>query len=116
MKEELYKYEASIDDLNQNIASAKNGREESDERSKLLEELAAKETQRAKNLTELEVFKDMDPDLFEKKKKETKDARIAVNRWTDNIYTLQSYCSDKFMIPKQDFNTQFNIPEDMDYV
>jgi hypothetical protein len=48
--------------------------------------------------------------------KATELAKEAVNRWTDNIYSVQSYCSQKFMIPRADFNKQFGIPEEIDYV
>lgn len=38
------------------------------------------------------------------------------NRWTDNIFTVQTYCSNQFSIPTADFNAQFGIPEDLDYI
>jgi hypothetical protein len=32
----------------------------------------------------------------------------------ENIFTFQSYCVDKFMVDRQEFNRNFNIPEDLD--
>jgi hypothetical protein len=48
--------------------------------------------------------------------KEVNVAKEAANRWTDNIFTLQSYCSNNYNIARSDFYTQFGLPEDLDYV
>ena len=45
-----------------------------------------------------------------------KELAASVNRWTENIFVLQSYCNNKFNINKADFAAQFEFPEDMDYV
>lgn len=46
----------------------------------------------------------------------TRVAKAGADRWTDNIFTLQSYCANTFNIDRSDFATQFGIPEDLDYV
>lgn len=61
-----------MDTLNQSILEAQEGREETEERQILLEEVQVKSAQKAKNSSELEVFRDMDPDLFELKSKSQK--------------------------------------------
>ena len=44
------------------------------------------------------------------------DGRALLTRyWLDNIYAMQSYCSNKFMISRADFDKQFNMPTEMDY-
>lgn len=72
---------------------------------------------------ELEMYKEFDPKLFKEKSKilvtleeQTEIARSGVNRWTDNIFTIQSYCTNKFMLPKSDFNKQFQISDELDYI
>jgi Leucine zipper with capping helix domain len=65
---------------------------------------------------ELDKYREMDPDLFEARKKILNDTNISINMWTENIFTLQSYCANKFNIARSDFNTQFGIPEELDYV
>lgn len=44
------------------------------------------------------------------------EARDAANRWTDNILTLRKWCSEKFGIEDEAFNSSFGVPEDFDYV
>jgi hypothetical protein len=64
----------------------------------------------------LDQFKEMDPDLFEQKQKKMIEAKAGADLWTDNIFTLQSYCANNFGIGRSDFATQFEVPEDLDYV
>ena len=65
MKAEIHKMKSQIEEINTQISEMKKGREETDERSALLSEMAEKDAFRQKNESELEVYKDMDPDLFE---------------------------------------------------
>lgn len=41
--------------------------------------------------------------------------REATNKWTDNIFAIQSWCKNKFDISEGCLNKQFNIPDDLDY-
>lgn len=82
----------------------------------MLQQLASIQSEFKKNTAEFDKIKDLDPEVFEAKKKEAQLAKDAANRWTDNIYSLQSYCSQKFGLASSDFNKQFEIPEDFDYV
>jgi hypothetical protein len=43
-------------------------------------------------------------------------AKDAANRWTDNIYAVQSFTNKKLNMASADFNRAFNIDADMDYV
>lgn len=45
-----------------------------------------------------------------------KEAKEGADRWTDNIFALQTYCANNFDIGRADFAVQFAIPEDFDYV
>lgn len=44
------------------------------------------------------------------------EAKAGADRWTDNIFALQSYCGNNFGLSKSDFDTQFGISEEFDYV
>lgn len=116
MNSEISKLKALQDDLNHQIGKAGEGREEGPERLDLLRRLTEVEAQNQQLKEELERLKDLDPDMFDEKKAEVKGLKEMGNRWTDNIFTLQSYCSNQFNISRQDFNSQFNIPEELDYV
>ena len=48
--------------------------------------------------------------------RQLREAKEAVDRWTDNVFALQSYCSNNFSISRADFAVQFGVPEDFDYI
>ncbi|KAJ3040701.1 Meiotic nuclear division protein 1 [Rhizophlyctis rosea] len=87
-----------------------------DERADMLERLHDAEALRKSYLKELEQFRDCDPAVLEAKELATTLAKDAANRWTDNIFALQSYCSRNFNITSQQFSEQFGIPEDFDSI
>lgn len=47
---------------------------------------------------------------------DTKDAKVAINKWTDNIFSLQSYVKNKLSVDPNTFNKNFGIPDDFDYI
>ena len=69
------------------------------------------------NLTaKIDKLLDTDPLLVETRKKEIKLAIISANRWTDNIYSVLSWCKRKFNIEEQKLEKTFEIPDDLDYI
>lgn len=116
MEGEIDKLKQMQVDLEQQIKVAIANRPEGDERAALQTRLADLESRNSAYNAELEQFKEMDPKLFAAKKKATEEAKNGVNRWTDNLFTIQSYCSNNFNISRTDFSNQFGIPEELDYV
>ncbi|KND04491.1 uncharacterized protein SPPG_00219 [Spizellomyces punctatus DAOM BR117] len=116
LEDEVNKLQEKRNELQLSISEAQGGREKTDERIVLLSQLAEAESLRKEHLAELERFRDCDPALLEAKEKATRVAKDAANRWTDNIFALQSYCSRTFNISSQQFYEQFNIPEDFDSI
>lgn len=87
-----------------------------DERTELLQNVAKKEELCQQLSEELEHFKECDPEVLEKMRKETKIAHEAANRWTDNIFTIKSWCTKKFGVEEKTIDKNFGIPEDFDYI
>ena len=52
----------------------------------------------------------------EKKKKEIVASKEAINRWTDNIFSVQSWCKIKFGIDNKTMCQNFGIPDELDYI
>ncbi|KAI8052968.1 meiotic nuclear division protein 1 [Syncephalis plumigaleata] len=101
--------EAAIEEANQRRVA-------SDHREQLLAALAEAEARNKEYTDELQQFKDNDPDTIEAKRKAAEISKQAANRWTDNIFALQAYCSRKFNIEQRELRKHFNIPEDFDNV
>ncbi|RIA86348.1 meiotic nuclear division protein 1 [Glomus cerebriforme] len=114
LTQELQKLKEKNAELQSNIGVAYGGREESDDRAVLLKKVAELETTNKKHQENLARFRECDPTLLEAKENHANIALECGNRWTENIFILQSYCSNKFNIERSDFNQQFGIPEDLD--
>nr|CAD1839284.1 unnamed protein product [Ananas comosus var. bracteatus] len=97
----------------------KKGREESDERVAALEELKAVELQHKKLNEELACYADNDPAALEALKNAIEIAHSAANRWTDNIFTLQQWCSTTFPQAKEQLDNMYKeagLTEDFEYL
>ncbi|KAI8592420.1 Meiotic nuclear division protein 1 [Geranomyces variabilis] len=114
LEDEHAKLTAKRQNLQSALVQAQAGREENEERSRILEQLAAAEAINRERRAELARFKDCDPTLIAAKEKAAVIAKEAANRWTDNIFALQSYCNRMYSIPSQQFAENFGIPEGFD--
>lgn len=97
----------------------KRGREDSDEREAALEELKAVELHHKKLKEELAAYVDSDPAAVEAMKDAIEVAHSAANRWTDNIFTLQQWCSTTFPQAKEQLEHMYRevgITEDFEYL
>lgn len=97
----------------------KRGREDTDEREDALEELKAVELLHKKLKEELAAYADSDPSALEAMKDATEVAHSAANRWTDNIFTLQQWCSTTFPQAKEQLEHMYKevgITEDFEYL
>eukprot|EP00050_Salpingoeca_kvevrii_P007756 m.298375 g.298375 ORF g.298375 m.298375 type:complete len:206 (-) comp13854_c0_seq1:144-761(-) len=57
-----------------------------------------------------------DPDVLRDKKRKAKVALEAANRWTDNVFTIKSFCQRKFGVDEATVNRQLGIKSDFDYI
>ncbi|XP_073432488.1 meiotic nuclear division protein 1 homolog isoform X2 [Dendrobates tinctorius] len=87
-----------------------------EERTKLAEKLAALRQQREQFMTELEKYKECDPDVIDEIRKANQVAKEAVNRWTDNIFSVKSWAKKKFGFEESKIDKTFGIPEEFDYI
>lgn len=56
------------------------------------------------------------PENWEKMRDDVKKLHEAANRWTDNVFTIKSWCKKKLNCEDSLLDKQFRIPEDFDYV
>ncbi|KAF5282329.1 hypothetical protein FQA39_LY17628 [Lamprigera yunnana] len=86
------------------------------ERNKYLDEIINLEIKKEVLVKELSKFSDDDPVELEKMEKQITMLKEAANRWTDNIFSVKSWCSRKFNVEDSIMNKQFGISADFDYV
>lgn len=63
-----------------------------------------------------ENYRECDPDVINQMKEQGRTALEAANRWTDNVFSVKSWCTKKFGMDGKMIDKQFGIPEDFDYV
>ncbi|KAJ8262433.1 hypothetical protein GJAV_G00166420 [Gymnothorax javanicus] len=102
--------------LQQAVEKAKVGREDTKERAGLLKQLQALREQRAQLKTEVDQYRDCDPEVLEEIRKSSVTAKEAVNRWTDNVFAIKSWAKRKFGFEDSRIDKAFGIPEDFDYM
>ncbi|XP_065190053.1 meiotic nuclear division protein 1 homolog isoform X2 [Sycon ciliatum] len=105
-KESLQTYRKKRTTLDDTIAKMSTGRENSEKRKELLSELAGQQEKHATLRKELQAYHDCDPAVLQEKADMSDMLKDASNRWTDNVFSVKSWCKNK----------QFDIPEDLDYL
>uniref|UniRef100_A0A8C9X7I0 Meiotic nuclear division protein 1 homolog n=1 Tax=Sander lucioperca TaxID=283035 RepID=A0A8C9X7I0_SANLU len=98
------------------VEKAKVGRQDTKERSSLLQELQALKEERTHLQAELDKYRECDPEVIEEMRKSNVVAKEAVSRWTDNIFAIKSWTKKKFSFDDSHINKAFGIPEDFDYM
>ena len=78
------------------IVEAEEGRETSEERDKLLADLETEKQENKRLESRIKEYADNDPAVLEAMANEATQAVEATNRWTDNIYSIQSWIRKKF--------------------
>ncbi|CAO3576698.1 unnamed protein product [Absidia cylindrospora] len=116
MRKSLQQEEAMADQLEKTIEAESSGREPSDERDAILAELQQGLEAQMKLKQELQQYRDSGSVNFELKEKAVLVAKDSVNRWTENVWAIQSYCTNKLGMERQQFDQSFNIGDDFDTI
>ncbi|KAK0137411.1 Meiotic nuclear division protein 1 [Merluccius polli] len=102
--------------VQQAVDKAKVGRQDTNKREALLKELQVLREEQAKLQAELEKYRECDPEVIEEMRKSNNTAKQAVDRWTDNIFSIKSWAKRKFSFDDSRIDKAFGIPEDFDYM
>ncbi|CAL8330819.1 unnamed protein product [Lota lota] len=102
--------------VQQAVDKAKVGRQETNERESLLKEIKVLKEEKAQLQAELEKYRECDPEVIEEIRKSNNTAKQAVDRWTDNIFSIKSWAKRKFSFDDSRIDKAFGIPEDFDYM
>ncbi|CAD5119385.1 DgyrCDS7999 [Dimorphilus gyrociliatus] len=92
------------------------GKEDTEERATYIEEIKRLEERLEKSRQQLKAVSACDPEFLEQLTTEKTVCKEAANRWTENLFTIKSYITNRFNIEEGTINKQFGIPSDLDYV
>ncbi|KAI5712028.1 meiotic nuclear division protein 1 homolog isoform X1 [Diaphorina citri] len=119
----LEKITAEIEDVTKELAQNNEaleksmvGRGDSKNREDFLQEVGNISKELELINKELEKYKNNDPDTLKLIENTAQRAKEAANRWTDNLFSLKSWCKNKFGLEETALNKHFSIPEEMDYI
>ncbi|KAL1123336.1 hypothetical protein AAG570_002421 [Ranatra chinensis] len=116
MDEKLQNLNVNLKKSRDNVIAAKVGREDTQNRNEVLKENTELRLENERLLAEIKKYKDSDPETLKQLEKEIDIAKAAINRWTDNIFSIKSWCQKKFFIEGPTLDKQFGIPPDLDYI
>ncbi|TPP50550.1 Meiotic nuclear division protein 1 [Fasciola gigantica] len=116
LKENVAITKAQHTKLKDALQEARSARQDTNERQKLLDELEFKRTSLEKLTTELYSLRRLDPNRLRLLEEERQVALDSANRWTDNVFVIQSWIAKKFPVNEAAFRKQFGIPESFDYL
>jgi len=108
--------EKYFQDMRNSIAEAKKIREDTPHRRALQSEYELLTKEKESITKELVAYRDSDPDVIQAEKKDIEETIEGVNRWTDNVDSLQSWVKNKFGMSNADFSTQTGIPDEWEYL
>eukprot|EP00210_Caulerpa_lentillifera_P002532 g2429.t1 len=111
--------EAKKISLKDQIQVAEEGREDSESRKEKIKELSELTAKVDEIRVSLLRYRDNDPELFEQLKTAVDETKASANRWLENIFALQSWCSKKFIGMESELKKFFNqngITDDTDYI
>lgn len=116
VEEKVETLKGKKENIEKQLKEAKVGKETTDDRTALIQQLRERTIERGEITTELLGLRECDPQHLKEMQKENQMALEASNRWTDNVFALRPWCKKKFSIEESQFNKQFEIPDDFDYV
>ena len=108
--------DAEIEDLEGKTEKAKEGKEESKERTSLETEIDKQTAALAIKQKELEQFMKNDPKRVEELKSSIKEFKNIANSITDELYVAKKWILEKMNMDKEQFSQMFSIPQEIDYL
>ena len=102
--------------LKSSISKLTEGRESSAERDSALAKLRDLQAKSKELDTAIARFATLNPAAIKKLREDTVQLKSGANRWTDNIFAIQSWAVNKHNLDKSQFNKQFEISDELDYL
>jgi len=114
--QEIESYQNEINEIEKQIEELEPSRIDCKERTDLDAEVKEFEAKLKIIQKESEPYEKMNPDAIHLTEKQSAIALDAANRWTDNIFTVKSWCTKSFGLLPSAFDQNFGITEDFDYL
>jgi DNA-binding Lrp family transcriptional regulator len=97
------------------LTQAEIDRDDTTERQQAIREFAQVRSELAAVNAQLAAAAEFDPVSMQTRRDALAVAIDAANRWTDNIYSVRSYCEKQLGVPRSDLNPALGINDGFDY-
>lgn len=114
-QEEKVKTE-NIEGMEKQIENLEKTRVQNDKRKREMSEFVQLKKQKKKAEEEISVWKQNDPAILDKIEEKVKIAKDAANRWTDNIWAIESYLVKKKNMDKKQVKKFLKLTDSFDYL
>ncbi|EME26811.1 Meiotic nuclear division protein 1 [Galdieria sulphuraria] len=94
----------------------RNSHQDTEERTHFIEQINELESKLKLIQEQLDIYKESDPEVLAEIRNVSHIAWEATNRWTDNIFSIRSWVTSKFGLPSSEFDKNFGLSEDFDYI
>ncbi|KAF7488824.1 Meiotic nuclear division protein 1 -like protein [Sarcoptes scabiei] len=115
----LESLQSKIDSLNKEIEELSNNSEinENDApmREKINAEIVSLKGQQQQLTEEIEQLDQYNLENLNAIKRKCLNSREAIDRWTDNVFAIKSWCKKKTQMEESEVNKILQIPQDFDY-
>ncbi|KAK6628122.1 hypothetical protein RUM44_010604 [Polyplax serrata] len=115
-EELINQFTTKCNDIKEKLYKVKMNKVDSEDMEDTLLKLDELKKKKSKLEVDLKKYQKYDPKILEKLENDIKVKKEAVNKWTDNIYAVKSWCKNKFMIEPDIIDKQFGIPSELEYV
>ncbi|XP_065077606.1 meiotic nuclear division protein 1 homolog [Ochlerotatus camptorhynchus] len=105
-----------IEELKKRIEDVQETQGESSKSADVFDKLKALKEKEKQFSLDLEKLRQNDKKSLETMNKTLPGLHDAANRWTDNIFSIKSWCKNRFNIQENLIDKQFQIPSDLDYL
>jgi hypothetical protein len=117
LKTQLATRKADETKLKADLAKSQVGKEDSAQRQNLLRQVSNLETEVITNRLELSNYTANDPERFEALKQAATVAFDSANRWTDNVFCLETWATKKFGgMDLRGFFKSHGVDDSFDYI
>ncbi|XP_062711028.1 meiotic nuclear division protein 1 homolog [Aedes albopictus] len=118
LKLEVEQSNEKIVGLQERIRATKESQGESSRSADIFQKLndLKQKEKRLSSQLEKAKSKQSDKNNFQKMNRDLPGLHDAANRWTDNIFSIKSWCKNRFNIQENLMDKQFKIPPDLDYL
>jgi chromosome segregation ATPase len=116
LNEEEKRIQGNVENMEKNIEKLHKTRAQTEKRKREMTEFVQLKKQKKTNEEEILVWEQNDPSVLDKIEQKIKIAKDSANRWTDNLWSIESYLVKKKNQDRNQVKKLLGLTDSFDYV